>query len=71
MSRQTGATLAPHFQRGWIYVLLLALVTINYNDRPALAVVRAGGAQQIQALAGSDGLPVLILPVVGRALPLP
>jgi MFS family permease len=28
-----------HFRRGWIYVLLLALVTINYMDRSALGVV--------------------------------
>lgn len=33
----TGAT--GHFRRGWIYALLLALVTINYMDRSALAVV--------------------------------
>jgi MFS family permease len=28
-----------HFRRGWIYVLTLALVTINYMDRSALGVV--------------------------------
>src|SRR6202167_136184 len=28
-----------HFRRGWIYVLLLVLVTINYMDRSALGVV--------------------------------
>src|SRR5580692_7548292 len=28
-----------HFRRGWIYVLTLALVTINYMDRAALGVV--------------------------------
>jgi MFS family permease len=28
-----------HFRRGWIYVLLLALVTINYMDRAALGIV--------------------------------
>jgi MFS family permease len=39
MSTQTGAMRAAHFRRGWIYVLLLALVTINYMDRSALAVV--------------------------------
>jgi ACS family glucarate transporter-like MFS transporter len=39
MSRQAGVKPAPHFRRGWIYVLLLALVTINYMDRSALAVV--------------------------------
>jgi ACS family glucarate transporter-like MFS transporter len=39
MSTQTGAQPATHFRRGWIYVLLLALVTINYMDRSALGVV--------------------------------
>jgi ACS family glucarate transporter-like MFS transporter len=28
-----------HFRRGWVYVLTLALVTINYMDRSALGVV--------------------------------
>ncbi|HXW41424.1 MAG TPA: MFS transporter [Xanthobacteraceae bacterium] len=35
----TTASRAGQFRRGWIYVLLLALVTINYIDRSALAVV--------------------------------
>lgn len=39
MSAQTQGLPATHFRRGWIYVLLLALVTINYMDRSALAVV--------------------------------
>lgn len=39
MSTQTGGQPATHFRRGWIYVLLLALVTINYMDRSALGVV--------------------------------
>ena len=39
MSTQTSAPSATHFRRGWIYVLLLALVTINYMDRSALGVV--------------------------------
>src|ERR1700728_1843631 len=39
MSTQTGAVPATHFRRGWIYALLLALVTINYMDRAALGVV--------------------------------
>jgi ACS family glucarate transporter-like MFS transporter len=39
MSRQAGATPASHFRRGWIYLLLLALVTINYLDRSTLGVV--------------------------------
>ena len=39
MSTQTGATPAKHFRRGWVYALLLALVTINYMDRSALGVV--------------------------------
>ena len=39
MSTQTGAQPATHFRRGWVYVLLLALVTINYMDRSALGVV--------------------------------
>ena len=38
MSTQTG-TSSGHFRRGWIYILLLALVTINYMDRSALGVV--------------------------------
>jgi MFS family permease len=38
MSTQTEMS-ATHFRRGWIYVLLLALVTINYMDRSALGVV--------------------------------
>ena len=36
MSTQTSSGPAMHFRRGWIYVLLLALVTINYMDRSAL-----------------------------------
>jgi len=39
MSTQTGLTPTNHFRRGWIYVLMLTLVTINYMDRSALAVV--------------------------------
>jgi MFS family permease len=39
MSTRTGAQPATQFRRGWIYVLLLALVTINYMDRSALGVV--------------------------------
>ncbi len=39
MSTQMGAQPAAHFRRGWIYALLLALVTINYMDRSALGVV--------------------------------
>ncbi len=39
MTTQTVAMPAPHFRRGWIYVLTLALVTINYMDRSALGVV--------------------------------
>ena len=38
MSTQALAT-ASHFRRGWVYVLMLALVTINYMDRSALGVV--------------------------------
>ena len=38
MSMQTGSS-SGHFQRGWIYALTLALVTINYMDRVALGVV--------------------------------
>jgi MFS family permease len=45
MSGQTGPLPAAHFRRGWIYVLLLALVTINYMDRSALGVV----AQSVRA----------------------
>jgi MFS family permease len=39
MSTQTGSMPATHFRRGWIYVLMLVLVTINYMDRSALGVV--------------------------------
>ncbi len=39
MTTQTGAMPAAHFRRGWIYVLTLTLVTINYMDRSALGVV--------------------------------
>src|ERR1700735_5485850 len=39
MTTQTAAAPAFHFRRGWIYVLTLALVTINYMDRSALGVV--------------------------------
>jgi MFS family permease len=39
MSTQPASATAAHFGRGWIYVLLLALVTINYMDRSALGVV--------------------------------
>jgi MFS family permease len=39
MTTQAVATTASHFRRGWIYVLLLALVTINYMDRSALGIV--------------------------------
>ena len=39
MTTQTVAMPATHFRRGWIYVLTLRLVTINYMDRSALGVV--------------------------------
>src|SRR5580700_2585526 len=39
MTTQTAAAPAFHFRRGWIYVLTLALVTINYMDRAALGIV--------------------------------
>jgi MFS family permease len=39
MTTQTATMPAMHFRRGWIYVLTLALVTINYMDRSALGVV--------------------------------
>jgi MFS family permease len=39
MTTQTGTMPAAHFRRGWIYVLTLTLVTINYMDRSALGVV--------------------------------
>jgi sugar phosphate permease len=38
-----------HFRRGWVYLLTLALVTINYMDRSALGVVA-------QAVRGEFGL---------------
>jgi MFS family permease len=39
MTTQSVVTTASHFRRGWIYALLLALVTINYMDRSALGIV--------------------------------
>lgn len=40
MSVQTAtAAMTGHFRRGWIYILTLALVTINYMDRSALGIV--------------------------------
>jgi MFS family permease len=39
MTTQAVATTTSHFRRGWIYALLLALVTINYMDRSALGIV--------------------------------
>jgi MFS family permease len=39
MTLQTGSAPATHFRRGWIYVLTLVLITINYMDRSALGVV--------------------------------
>jgi MFS family permease len=39
MSTATVSSPGVHFRRGWIYVLLLTLVTINYMDRSALGVV--------------------------------
>src|SRR5580658_6734088 len=39
MTTQSGTMPATHFRRGWIYVLTLSLVTINYMDRSALGVV--------------------------------
>ncbi len=39
MSMQTAAGSGGHFRRGWIYALMLALVTINYMDRSALGIV--------------------------------
>jgi ACS family glucarate transporter-like MFS transporter len=39
MTTQTGTMPAAHFRRGWIYLLTLALVTVNYMDRSALGVV--------------------------------
>ncbi len=39
MSTPTAVAATRHFRRGWIYVLMLALVTINYMDRSALGIV--------------------------------
>ncbi len=39
MSAPTSSGSTAHFRRGWIYILMLALVTINYMDRSALGVV--------------------------------
>jgi ACS family glucarate transporter-like MFS transporter len=39
MSAPTSSVSATHFRRGWVYILMLALVTINYMDRSALGVV--------------------------------
>jgi len=48
-SERGSAATAFHFRRGWIYVLTLALVTINYMDRAALGVVA-------QSVRGEFGL---------------
>src|SRR5271157_3172843 len=39
MSQGSASPSQIHFRRGWVYVLTLALVTINYMDRSALGVV--------------------------------
>ena len=39
MTSLTTASAPVRFRRGWVYVLTLALVTINYMDRSALGVV--------------------------------
>jgi MFS family permease len=39
MTSLTAASAPAHFRRGWVYILTLALVTINYMDRSALGVV--------------------------------
>jgi MFS family permease len=39
MTMQTAAGTSSHFRRGWIYLLTLVLVTINYMDRSALGIV--------------------------------
>jgi MFS family permease len=39
MSMHDEVHAAKSFRRGWIYALLLALVTINYMDRSALGIV--------------------------------
>jgi MFS family permease len=49
MSQGSASPTQVHFRRGWVYVLTLALVTINYMDRSALGVVA-------QAVRGEFGL---------------
>jgi MFS family permease len=49
MSQASASPTPTHFRRGWVYVLTLALVTINYMDRSALGVVA-------QAVRGEFGL---------------
>src|ERR1700733_15080766 len=49
MSIESASPSPFHFRRGWVYVLTLALVTINYMDRSALGVVA-------QAVRGEFGL---------------
>jgi hypothetical protein len=39
MSAPTAVAAKSYFRRGWIHVLTLALVTINYMDRSALGIV--------------------------------
>ena len=39
MSAPASSVSATHFRRGWVYILTLALVTINYMDRSAVGVV--------------------------------
>ncbi|MFZ1923746.1 MAG: MFS transporter [Xanthobacteraceae bacterium] len=49
MTMQAGVQPGGHFRRGWVYALMLALVTINYMDRSALGIVA-------QAVRGEFGL---------------
>ena len=68
MSMQAGTTPGSHFRRGWIYALMLALVTINYMDRSALGVVAQAVRGEFGLSPVQMGYPVLVVPVDLRDL---
>ncbi len=69
MTMQASAQPGGHFRRGWVYVLMLALVTINYMDRSALGIVAQAVRGEFKLVAGRDGLFVLVVPLDLCALP--
>ena len=41
-----GVKTATGFRRGWVYLLMLTLIMINYIDRSAMSVVARSIAQE-------------------------